>query len=223
MLTKLTLLVMAGSTPGGSLMPAGNRVQRHCTEENESGHDEPRCGAVANQVATVGDHLDDQRAEHSAPYVATTAEEARTANYRGGDRVHQKRVAADTRNGRTAARSEHDAAERGHRARDHEDHELDPRDVDARPARRLVVPANGVHVATERRSHRNECPEDVQHEHDHEGEREALTAAGAIDPGNQDEHSDRYGDDLDQRVPQVPGFGSAPASSDYPICNNEQV
>src|SRR5664279_1455900 len=166
------------------LTPARERVQRYSRHQEDAGHDVVHIGAVTDRCEPVVDQIDDQHAEHSALHATAAAKEARAADYRPRDRVEQNRPAAGVDIHRGEARGEHDAAERRHRARDHEHHELDPRDVDARPARRFGVSANGVNVATERRPRRNEVPEGVQHENDHECKRK--TAIGiAVRPGDE--------------------------------------
>ena len=67
-----------------------------------------------------------------------------------------------SRSTRADVRREHDAAEAGHRAGDHEDEDPDARDVDAGAPRRLGVAADGVDVAAERRALRDERPDEQE-------------------------------------------------------------
>ena len=87
---------------------------------------------------------------------------------------------------------EHDAAEAGHAARDHEDDDPDAGDVDARAARRLGVAADGVDVPAEGRALGDERPEE-QH-HDDEEQRERHTAVLVADRDG----DERDRDDADQ-------------------------
>ena len=71
---------------------------------------------------------------------------------------------------------EHDAAEAGHDARDHEDEDADPRHVDPGPPRRLGVAADRVDVPAERR------PLGEERQHEQHRRRRAAARTGRRGP-----------------------------------------
>src|SRR3954451_25374371 len=175
-----------------------NRVERDGEEQDAARDDVDDALRQVERVEAVRDRGDHERAEESIAHLAATPEEAAAPDHGRCDRIDQKRAATGIEVDAVQARSEHDAADARHAARDHEDDDPDASDVDARSPRGLRVASNGVDVAAEGRTLRDERPEDEEPD-DHQ-QHERNTAVLVADP---DDH-ECGGDDRSGLEPEEP-------------------
>ena len=117
---------LALSAAGLALAPAEERVERDGEEQDAAGRDVDHALGQVERVEAVRDRRDHECAEEGVPHLAAAAEEARAADHGCCDRVDQQRAAARVQVDAVQARCEDDAAEPGHRARDHEDDRAGP-------------------------------------------------------------------------------------------------
>ena len=133
------------------------------------------------------DGADDEGPEERRDDAADAAEEARAADHGGGDDEQQQLASTRVRRDRAEPRGEHDAADAGHEAADHEDGDAHTVDVDPGPPRRLGVPAHRVDVAAEARSRGDERPEDQEDDEDQDRVGHAAILVAVPDGGERDE------------------------------------
>ena len=115
----------------------------------DAGDDEAHVRGDAQQGHAVEDRADDEGAEQRRPRRAAAAEQAGAADHGAGDGVEEHVVAARRLAHRQAAAGGEHAAHGGQRRGQHEHQQPDPLDLDAGPAGRLDVAADGVDVAAE--------------------------------------------------------------------------
>ena len=148
-----------------------------------------------------------QQRVHDPP---VPSEQARPADHRGRDREQQELAAARSRVHRPQPRGQDDPAHARHEARDHEDGDPDPVDVDPRPPRRLGVAADGIDVPAEARPAGDERPEEEEGSDDHRHHGHAAVRVRVRHrPGPDRRHRHQLDDDEDERL--VPQAARAPA------------
>src|SRR4051795_2237366 len=177
-----------------------NRVERDGEEQDAARDDVDDALRQVERVEAVRDRGDHERAEEGVAHLAATPEEAAAPDHGRCDRIDQKRAATRIEVDAVQARGEHDAADAGHAARDHEDDDPDASDVDARSPRGLRVASNGVYMSAEGRPLRDERPEDEEPDDHQQHERNAAVLVA--DPDD-DECDDDDSGGLEPEEPRV--------------------
>ena len=138
----------------------------------------------------------------SSAAITPPPEEARAADHRGGDDEEEQVAAAGVGGDRPETGREHDPADAGHEAADHEDRDPDAIDVDSSPSRRLRIPTDGVDVPPEARPAGDERPEEKEDSEDEDHLRHAAVLVQVPDGcEGHDREADRLQHDQHRRLP----------------------
>src|SRR5271170_7726603 len=147
---------------GGGLAATGGGVDGDGDEQDPGGPQVLLRGAQAEQFQAVVDHGHDDAAEDRAHHLAPAAEQADPADDRGGHREQDVLAALDTGGDRAEVGGVDNATDAGGQPGQGEGEDPDPVQVDAGPAGRLGVAADGVDVPAEPGPAEQEA---VDHEH----------------------------------------------------------
>src|SRR5215471_15940672 len=110
----------------GVLPAAGEGVDGHGGQQDQRGPHQLRGGGQADQLQAVGDHADDQAAEHGIQHLAPAAEQAGAADDRGGHGVQHVLAAVDAAGDRAEVGRVDDAGDAGGQPAQRERGDPDP-------------------------------------------------------------------------------------------------